>query len=270
MKLTSLALAALAALTFAAGAHAAKAGDGRAAHSVIQGGQVEYNVSRAGLSGPYADQRIQWGTILLDLKGGHKLGLSATHVEAWGDHARYLNVRLVTPLRKDLWLDTNLGGSDRAAITAERRINTTLNKGWAQEGLIAGVGVDYYEMRSGGSAAGLKTHVVYYVPGMPLVLQGDLTATRTSVNERLGARVGVAATYGRVGEWTAALRLDTGRVHYELVHAPGAVADYRNHNAALNLRWWVERNWGLSAALSHTTNRYFERNEARLGVFHSF
>lgn len=255
--------------TLTLAAFAALAAAGSAAHADVKG-QAEVVASFASVSGPYEDATLQWASVLLDLDKGYKVGLSVTNVDAWGDRARYFNVRAVTPVSQNMWFDTNVGGSDRAAITAGKRVNTTFNVKFAQHSLIVGAGADHYDMRGGGSATSAKGHAVYYVPGMPLVLQGDVTVTRASVNDRMGHRVGVAATYGRVGEWTAALRVDTGRAHYELERFPGAVADYKSHHAAATVRYWVDKDWGVSVAVSHVDNRYYERREARAGVFWSF
>lgn len=248
---------------------AALAATGGAAHAELKG-QAEVVASFASVSAPYEDSAIQWASVLLDLDEGYKLGFSVTNVDAWGDHARYFNVRAVTPVSENMWFDTNVGASDRAAITAGKRLNTMFNVKFPQHSLIVGAGADYYDMRGGGSATSVKGHAVYYVPGMPLVLQGDATVTRASVNDRMGYRVGVAATYGRVGEWTAALRMDTGRAHYELERFPGAVADYKSHHVAATLRYWVDKDWGVSVGASRVDNRYYERNEARAGLFWSF
>lgn len=234
-------------------------------------GSAEVTASYANVTQHYPNSNIQSASMLLDLEDGHKLGLSATSVNAWGGHARYYNVRWVAPFEKDqLWFDSNIGGSDQDKVTARTRVNTTLNYKAPGSRWIWGVGVDAYDMRQSGSARGIKVQSVYYVPGMPLVLQGDVAYSESSFNSRPGHRVGVAATYGRVGQWTTSVSLDTGRVHYELERQPGTIADYNSTHLSTGLRYWMAPDWGISTNFSHVNNKHYIRNEIRGGVFWSF
>lgn len=233
-------------------------------------GQMDLNLSTARLSAPYQDSNSQAVNALFDLKDGYKVGASVTNLDAWGSKATYLNLRAVTPISQNIWFDTNVGFSDKGNITAKYRFNTTGNLKLPNHGVILGLGVDRLEMREGSGATAVKGHVVKYLTGVPLALQADATVSRNDFNGRMGHQLGVAATYGHAGYWTLSSRLDTGRVHYELERYPGAIADYTSTHANLGARYWLTKDWGVSANLDHVNNKYYDRNEVRIGTFVSF
>lgn len=254
------ALCAVAALSAVSAAHAA---------SPLTG-TIEATASTASLSSPWPDSKVNSVSALFNLADEDKIGVSVTDVDAWGDKATYLNVRNVYHFSPNSWLDSNVGFSDRGNITAEKRVNTMYHQKFPGIATILGVGADYYSMRSGGSASAVRASAVKYVTGMPLVLQADLTLSVSNMNDRSGHRLAVAATYGRVGNWTISANASTGRVHYELISHPGSVADYTNDSVGVGARYWVNKDWGVSLNLAHQTNRYYKRDEVRAGVFINF
>lgn len=233
-------------------------------------GTIEVTTAAATVSDPWPDGEIHSVSALFNLANEDKLGVSVTGVNAWGDNATYLNVRSVNHISANRWFDTNVGFSDRGNITAEKRVNTMFNQKFPEIATILGVGADYYTMRSGGSATGVRASAVKYVTGMPLVLQADLAVSVSSMNDRAGHRLALAATYGHVGKWTISANASTGRVHYELETRPGSVADYNNKSVGVGARYWVNKDWGVSLNLGKVSNRYYERDEVRAGVFFNF
>jgi len=233
-------------------------------------GSMEVTTAHASLSAPYPDAKISSVSALFNLKDDNKLGLSVTSLDAWGEQANYFNVRHLHHLSEDRWLDINAGFSDKGKITAEHRVNAMFNQKFPDIYTILGVGVDYYTMRSGGSGKSVRAQVVKYVPGVPLVLQGGVALSTSSMNDRSGHQISVAATYGRVGDWTITGTASTGRVHYELVTHPGSVADFNSRSTGVGGRYWVGQNWGVSVNLGKVSNRYYTREEIRAGIFVSF
>ena len=103
-----------------------------------------------------------------------------------------------------------------------------------------------------------------------MVLQGNASYVVSKVNDREGWRTGVAATYGRVGDWTVSARYSTGRAHYELASHPGSIADYKSETAGVSGQYWVTRDWGVSAGYGNVSNKYYKRDEVRIGAFYRF
>lgn len=233
-------------------------------------GTLEATTSHATLSESWPNARITAVSALFNMHKQDKLGFSITNVDAWGETANYLNVRTLNHINRDLWADINLGVSDKGKITAHRRVNAMLNQKFTSVGVILGGGFDYYTMREGGSATSVKGSVVKYVQGLPLVLQGDLAWTRSNFNARNGWRVGGAATYGYHGRWTVSAAGSTGRVHYELERQPGTVADYNSDHVSVTGRYWLNKDWGLSAGYDKVSNEHYERDEVRVGLFMNF
>lgn len=257
-KLTTLTLAAL---TLAAGF----------AQAADLAGSVQVSTAYATLNNGYPSAKIQAMDVLFDVTKDTKVGVALSNIEAWGARATFVGLRGVHDINEDFFVTANIGASDTGKIAVERRAGAMLNmKTLPANNLLVGAGVDYYTMREGGSVTSVQSQLVYYVPGVPLVLQGNAALTRSNASGREGASAGIGATYGRVGAWTASARFDSGRVNYELLAFPAAIADYRSRTISASGRYWVAPSWGLSVNLSRVDNRYYARNEARVGGFWAF
>lgn len=245
------------------------AGIAASAHATPSG-TASFNASFADYNN-YPDAQVQALSTLMDVGSQTKLGLSLTNVRAFDDHARVLGVRLVHDFGNGYLVDGSVAKSDRAKITINERFNVAVRKkvGEAQNTII-GLGVDTFDMREGGRSVSLRPSVVHYVQSMPLVLQADAAFSQSSVNDRKGHMLNLAATYGRVGEWTVFGSISSGRAHYELLKHPGSVADYNTRTLTVGGHYWMDKDWGFNAAVSNTDNRYFKRNEIRMGVFWKF
>jgi YaiO family outer membrane protein len=209
--------------------------------------------------------------VLLDVRPGTKLGLSVTDLQAWGGHASIGGLRIVQTLNDRFSIDAGIAASDSGNITIRQRKTAIVNyKALEAKNLVLGMGVDTYDMRGGGKATSLLTQAVYYVPKMPVVVQADYTATESKFNERRGHRIGAAVTYGKVHDWTVSLRADSGRVNYELVTRPGSIADYDSRSQGVGMNYWLSKDLGISANFGRVSNRYFKREEIRVGTFFSF
>jgi YaiO family outer membrane protein len=240
-----------------------------AAHAELHG-QVAASTSYGHVTNGYDSATIQNFSALFDVADGHKFGVGLSNIRAWGDQTRYVSLRAVNDLSERLYSDVSVGFSDRGRITAERRVSAMLNMKMPEHGLILGVGGDYYTMRGGASARALNLQAVKYLQNAPVVLQANLALARSDFNNRNGYRVGVAGTYGHPGSWTVTGSLGTARVHYELVQAPGSIADYPSWSGSVAGRYWVGDSWGVSAQLSHVNNRYYVRNGVEVGLFLAF
>ncbi|HGB9427040.1 TPA: hypothetical protein ACIYRU_004552, partial [Escherichia coli] len=145
-----------------------------------------------------------------------------------------------------------------------------INRGFPDKGLIIAGGFDRYTMRSGGGASAVRSMIVKYMKDYPVALQLNTSFVRSDMNNRTGGNVGVSVQYGFERRWTVAAGGNYGRVHYELVKQPGAVADYRSTSYFASGRYWLGNDWGLSARYSGVSNRHYTRNEAELGIFVDF
>jgi YaiO family outer membrane protein len=234
-------------------------------------GNFEASTSAASVSKNYASQKIQSASVLVDVKEGTKLGLYATNVDAWGQTATYLAARVVQDLSSDLFVDATYGGSDQGAITAQSRAVVMLKtKVLPAKNLIIGAGVDYSTMRHGADSKGLMGQAVYYVPGMPLVLQGDVRAVESEAGGRVSTGAGIGMTYGAVGNWTVSARYDSGHVNYQLVSQPNAVANYLSSTSSIGTEIWVKKDMGFRLSYSIVNNQYYVREEAKAGVVYRF
>lgn len=242
---------------------------GASAHAELKG-TADFSASKSSLSSPYPNAHSESASVLFDLDRGHKFGVGITSVDAWGGNANYLAIRSVNPVSETAWFDSNIGASDKDRITVRSRVGTMFNQKFPSNNVILGVGLDWYDMRTGGASTTLNLQGVYYVPNHPLVLQANAAYAVSEFGSRGGLRTSVAATYGRVGQWTVTGTVGTGRVHYELTSQPGTVADYNSDHASVGVRYWMAPNWGVTANLGRVQNRVYERTELRGGVFVSF
>lgn len=245
-------------------------GSGAALAQENLSGTAEISVAGAHLTSPYQDATTQSFNVLLNGKNQDKYGLYATSLDAWGEKAQYYSLRWVAHLNENTWVDASLGGSDQGRITAKQRESAMLNFKLAQYSLILGAGLDHYVMRGDAEALSVKGQAVYYVPGVPLVVQANVGYSESRFNQKGGASYGLTATYGQTGQWTATASAATSRVHYELLTQPGTVADYPSSTYAVSGRVWIEPKWGLTVGASQVRNRYYERNELKGGVFWDF
>lgn len=244
---------------------------GASAHAQGPTGTISATTSNATLSNNYANAKIQTVSGLAEVQPGTKIGATASNIDAWGDTATYLGVRAVQSLGDDFFVDASLGGSDKGKIAVKERATVLVGvKTLPGKNLVLSTGVDMYNMREGSSATALLNQVVYYVPGMPLVVQADTRITQVSAGERVGAGAGIGVTYGKVGDWTVSARHESGRVNYQLESMPSAVADYHSQTTSLGMDYWVEENWGFRVGVSHVENQYYKRDEVRFGLFFNF
>lgn len=242
---------------------------GTYAQSMLKG-TAELSVAGAHLTSPYQDATIQAFNVLVDGKGQDKYGAYVTSLDAWGERAQYYSLRWVAHLNEATWVDASVGASDQGRITPKHRESVMVNYKLAERGLILGAGLDHFVMRGDAEALSVKGQAVYYVPGMPLVLQGNVSYGETRFNHRGGASYGLTATYGKQGRMTTSVSASTSRVHYELLTQPGTIADYPSSTYSVSSRLWVEPTWGVTLGASQVRNRYYERNELKGGVFWDF
>lgn len=241
------------------------------AHAESPSGNFSVTTSNAQVDRNYPNAKIQTASVLVDVQPGTKLGATVSNIDAWGDTATFVGVRAVQDLNDTFFVDASLGGSDKSKITVKERATVLVGvKTLPAKNLILSTGVDVYNMREGSTATALINQAVYYVPGVPLVVQADTRITQVSAGERVGAGAGVGVTYGKVGDWTVSARHEAGRVNYQLVSMPTAVADYHSSNTTLGLDYWVEENWGFRVGVSHVENQYYKRDEVRFGLFFNF
>ncbi|EMY7294494.1 YaiO family outer membrane beta-barrel protein [Escherichia coli] len=235
-----------------------------------ESGRFESSIAGAHVTGPYEGGKSFKSYLLLNLEGKNKLGFSYLALDAWGESTNYFNVRYVSYLTPDIWIDSNFSASDKNSITAKARGNAMINRGFPDKGLILAGGFDRYTMRSGGGASAVRSMVVKYLKNYPVALQLNTSFVRSDMNNRTGGNVGVSVQYGFERRWTVAAGGNYGRVHYELVKQPGTVADYRSTSYFTSGRYWLGNDWGVSARYSGVSNRHYTRNEAELGIFVDF
>lgn len=233
-------------------------------------GTVEASTAYAHLTEPYEPAHLTAVSMLADMGEGRKLGAAFTGMKAWGQSASFGSLRAVVPLSADTWVDASVGISDRGSIAPRYRVGAVFNKKWPQHNIIAGVGLDSVAMRGGTRADTFRAQGVYYAQSVPVVVQADWAYSNALFNNRGSDRLGVAATYGNQGNWTVTARVDSGAVHYELLNAPGAVADYTSTSLGVSGRYWVSPDWGVLTGVHHVNNDYYIRNELRAGVFWKF
>lgn len=234
-------------------------------------GTVQGFVSKANVDSGYADSNIQGVSALFNVNSGDKLGVNLTNIDAWGGQAVVGGVRYVKKM--DAWgfIDGSLAVSNHDKISIQSQMSVMVNAyALEKNNLVVGVGASRYKMRGGAPANQLAAQAVYYFEGMPLVAQGNITYSQSEFNEKAGTNAGVAVTYGRVGQWTANARYSGGRVNYELLKFPGAVADYHSTSYGVGANYWLDKKSGVTVGVSKVTNRYFNRDEVTLGYFADF
>ncbi|EAW8382123.1 YaiO family outer membrane beta-barrel protein [Salmonella enterica] len=233
-------------------------------------GRFESSIAGAQVSGPYKGGQSFATSLLFNLEGKDKLGVSYQALNAWGESASYMNLRYVSYLSQDVWVDTNFGGSDKGSITARVRGSAMINRGFTDKGLIFAVGPERYTMRSGAGSSAVRTMAVRYLKDYPVALQLNTSLARSDMNHRFGGQVGVAVQYGHEDTWIVAGGGSYGRVHYESVAQPGTVADYRSVSYFVSGRYRAGDAWGLTTRYSGVTNHHYTRNEVAFGVFVDF
>ncbi|ECP1951344.1 YaiO family outer membrane beta-barrel protein [Salmonella enterica] len=235
-----------------------------------ESGIFESSISGANVTAPYDGGKAFKSSALFNLNGKNKFGISYLALDAWGESTNYLNLRYVGYFTPDVWIDSNVGASDKDSITAKFRGNAMINWGIADRGLILGAGIERYTMRSGGGSNAVRSMVVKYLDNIPVSLQLNTTLVQSDMNNRLGGNAATSIQYGYEQQWIVAAGGGYGRVNYELVRQPGSVADYRSTSYFVTGRYWFSPDWGMSTRYSGVTNHYYTRNEIEMGVFVKF
>ncbi|MEG2567520.1 MAG: YaiO family outer membrane beta-barrel protein [Acinetobacter sp.] len=235
-----------------------------------ESGIFESSISGANVTAPYNGGKAFKSSALFNMNGKNKLGVSYLALDAWGESTNYLNVRYVNYLTPDVWIDSNVGASDKGSITAKFRGNTMINWGLTDKGLILGAGIERYTMRSGGGSNAVHTMVVKYLDNLPVALQLNTTLAQSDMNNRLGGNIDTSIQYGYDQQWIVAAGGGYGRINYELVRQPGSIADYHSTSYFATGRYWFGRNWGMRTRYSGITNHYYIRNEIEMGIFVNF
>lgn len=233
-------------------------------------GTVQFSVDHAQLNNGYPSANEQHLSVQTAATSQDQLSVYLDHLNDWGQTATLGTVSDTHAFTNDLSVTAQFGGSDQGTIAAQYQGGLMVNaKVLPQRNLVLGLGLDHLKMRTGDKADSFTTQAVYYVPGLPLALQGDAVYQRAN-SSRGGMRYVLAATYGQVGQWTAGLSASTGRVNYNLVQYPGAIADYNSTTIQANARYWMSKTWGLVANASRVHNTYYTRNSLGVGVFANF
>lgn len=225
------------------------------------------------LSNNYGDGYQAGANIRLFPSPSTTVLFQASNSRAFHDHAGYFNFGLSQDLSNDLYVVLNAGGSDRASILPALRANGLLN--WRVTdvpGLVVGAGVDYYTIRSTGDvrSEGVIAQVLYYVPHTPVILQIDGGMSRNYPGSHTGHRYGGAVTIGNPDLLSLTLRADDARVAYEAVGPDVAIADFHSQHYLSKARYWMTPYFGLQVSGDFVRNRFYHRNEGRLGFLFRF
>lgn len=247
-KKLSLRVLAAAALAMAASAHAGVA--------------VEADTSRQNFNGTGVHASEHRASVLADVKEGHKLGATVRHVDAFGAEANELSVRSVNKVSQSVTLDSEVTVGDSDVLTPKNRVST-LAKLQVRDNLHVGLGLGYSKYGFGADALTWKGVVGYKVPGLPLSVGADVQWSDDLYGLGSESRVGVDATYGTAGKWTVSGRLEDGNAQFSNRIEPVL----ENTRLSAEARYWVGKDWGVKAGVTHERNDFFKSNEVRAGVF---
>lgn len=205
--------------------------------------------------------------------GSNMLSIEADHLNDWGQTTTFGNIGDTYNFSNGVALSAHFGGSGSGDIAPHTTWGVMGSvKFLSAKNLVASVGYDQVKMRTGEKSGTVNLQAVYYVPGIPLSVQGNYFFVHNKgLDSRNGHRYGMALTYGVVGNWTAGVSYQYGRVNYSLAtFLPLAVANYTSSTMSANIRYWVTRSFGVMVEGSRVKNRYYDRNEVGAGVFVDF
>lgn len=235
-----------------------------------QSGSIDASYGHAAVSNNYGDANI------FSVNGRYALNKNTAFtgnlvdISAWHQHGTGASAGLVQTINDSMYGTLNVFVSDQTLILPKYRLTGQLNFK-VGTGFILGVGADHIVMRGGPNKDdALLLSAVYYVPGMPLVIQTDARLDNATPGNHRGERYGVAVTYGKVGEWTLSGRADSGVSGYESSIVPGQLVRFPVKHESASLSKWLGGNYGVTVAADNVANKYYNRRELRVGAFYTF
>lgn len=240
--------------------------------SAAMASQLTLSASHATVNNGYPDATNEHALADFNL-GTSTISIEADHLHEWGQTSTFGNLDYAYQFNSRFSASANFGGSSLSNIAPHTTWGVMGNVSLlAHKNLVASVGYERLQMSSGLTSATVNLQGVYYVPGVPLALQANYFFVRNKgADSRNGHRIGVAATWGHVGHWTAGVSYDYGRVDYSLANFfPLASANYTSSTLSGNVRYWVTRRFGVLVDASRVKNRYYNRNSIGAGVFMNF
>jgi YaiO family outer membrane protein len=234
-------------------------------------GTIEMGATSSHLGGGYPQANSQSIGVVSDIGGDSAVSLTAQRLHNWGQTAMVYEAGVTHRVGNGIGLTLTAGGSDSGVIAPQDKIGlmgTMPVPG--VNGLSAGLGYEHIDMRGGFDKTDtLKTQLSYSVPGAPVLLSAGADMQRVG-NDHDGMVYRLSAVYGEQGKWTAGVSAKTGVSDYTVVFPGAKVGSYRSTVAAVNGRYWVQPNWGLTATASRTKNDFFTDNQVGVGAFATF
>lgn len=232
-------------------------------------GTVEFGMTSANIGGGYPAANNQALGVQTAVTPVDSLALHATREHQWGTTSMMYQGEATHQFKNGLSLTAFAGGSDTGVIAPKTRLGAFASMPVAGvEGLKVGAGYEHVGMRGAFAQTDtLMTQVSYTVPTLPLTLVGNANVQRVA-DDHNGMVYKLGAEYGSAGKWVAGVSAETGVSTYGNTVFPGAtVGSYRSTTARATGRYWLSKDFGLTAEASRTKNSYYTQNEVGVGAF---
>jgi YaiO family outer membrane protein len=228
---------------------------------------LETYVAHSNLTGNFPSWR-EAGLRALFETGSHLLQGELASMERWNESGLFVGLADRIIINEDWYTFFSVGAGDGASYLPRYRVDAFLHRKLLERrNLVATLGAGYYRAPDGHIDRNVNLGAIYYVPGQPLVFQGEVRFVHGSPGSVEARQQFVAATWGAVRATTLSARYAWGREAYQSIGADAVLTDFASNEASAVLRHWLGTSWGVELAAQRYSNPTYRRHGVTFRVF---
>lgn len=192
------------------------------------------------------------------------------HQEAFHDEGYFVGVGNMHTFDETWFSEVGVGVGSEASFLPRFRADAALSRRWLDGGnLVTTAGLSYSKASETYSSYGILLGASYYF-NSPWVLQVGIRSDMSNPGQEIGTSGFAAVTYGHYKNFYITGRVGYAREAYQLIGPVNITNAFNSHNAGLNLRKWVDEDWGVNLAGEYYKNPYYHRTGGIFSVFKEF
>ena len=150
---------------------------------------------------------------------------------------------------------------------ARNRLDASVSRKWgANRQIVTTLGGYRANFDAGRSDRGLRVSANYYLNHFA-VLEGGVTFNTSHPGKVRSQMPYLAVTLGQEGLQSLSLRYSSGSEAYQSVGAGAQLVDFDSQSLALDWRYWVAPDWGLTVRAERYLNPSYRRTTVGGGLF---
>ncbi len=171
---------------------------------------------------------------------------------------------------EDWYGSVSAATSSDGSFLPRYRTDATLYKKWlSKRNLVTGVGFTHNQSRLENHDRIVSLDILYYFDA-PVILEVGGKFVESNPGRVESQRGFAAITYGYNKDYYLTLKYDGGTEGWQAVGATQTISNFSSHEATVNIRKWINNDFGFSLTANYYSNPNYSRAGLIAGIFVDF